>query len=163
THKKIMPALYALAVRRLLPERFAIVGVARTGGDDDAFRKDMQSAVQDHARDAFNQAVWDELAARLHWVTTDFADEGGEDKLLGLVDKLDAEQNLGGNCMYYLAVPPPAFPTIVDALGKRKDDRGWTRVVVEKPFGHDVATAKQLTAKLREYFSESEIFRIDHY
>jgi glucose-6-phosphate 1-dehydrogenase len=162
-HKKIMPALYALAVRRLLPERFAIVGVARTGGTDDQYRTDMQAAVQQHARDPFNQEVWDELAAKLHWVTTDFADEGGEDKLLTLVDKLDSEQDLGGNCMYYLAVPPPAFPTIVDALGKRKDDRGWTRLVVEKPFGHDLASAQQLTAKLQEYFTESEIFRIDHY
>ncbi len=162
-HKKIMPALYALAVRRLLPERYAIVGVARTDGSDDAYRKDMQAAVEQHARDPFNQEVWDDLAAKLHWVTTDFADEGGEDKLLELVDKLDSEHDLGGNCMYYLAVPPPAFPTIVDALGKRRDDRGWTRLVVEKPFGHDLASAKELTAKLREYFAESEIFRIDHY
>src|SRR5262245_35936194 len=65
THKKVMPALYALAVRGLLPERYAIVGVARTGGDDETFRKDMQSAVQQHARDPFNQEMWDELAARL--------------------------------------------------------------------------------------------------
>jgi glucose-6-phosphate 1-dehydrogenase len=163
THKKIMPALYALAVRRLLPERFAVVGVARTDGDDATFRKDMQGAVQEHARDPFRQDVWDELAANLHWVTTDFADAGGEDKLHSLVDKLDKEHDLGGNHVYYLAVPPPAFPTIVDALGKRKEDRGWTRVVVEKPFGHDLESAKVLTAKLREYFSESEIFRIDHY
>src|SRR3954452_15918381 len=161
--QKIMPALYALAVRRLLPERYAIVGVARTDGTDDQYRADMQAAVQQHARDDFNQEVWDELAANLHWLTTDFADEGGEDKLLAIVDKLDSKHELGGNCMYYLAVPPPAFPTIVDALGKRKDDRGWTRVVVEKPFGHDLASAKELTAKLREYFAESEIFRIDHY
>src|SRR4029077_19848468 len=134
----------------------------RTSGTDDEYRKDMQTAVEQHARDPFNQEVWDELAANLHWVTTDFADEGGENKLLTVVDKLDAEQDLGGNCMYYLAVPPPAFPTIVDALGKRKDDRGWTRLVVEKPFGHDLASAKELTAKLREDFDESEIFRIDH-
>ncbi|HEV8099004.1 MAG TPA: glucose-6-phosphate dehydrogenase, partial [Gaiellaceae bacterium] len=71
THKKIMPALYALAVRRLLPPRFAIVGVARTDGDDDAFRQDMQDAVKQHARDPFRQDTWDELAAQLHWVTAD--------------------------------------------------------------------------------------------
>ena len=82
-----MPALYALAVRRLLPRRFAIVGVARTDGDDDAFRQDMQDAVKQHARDPFRQDVWDELAAQLHWVTTDFADAGGEDKLHDLVDE----------------------------------------------------------------------------
>jgi glucose-6-phosphate 1-dehydrogenase len=163
THKKIMPALYSLAFRRLLPERFAIIGVARTDGDDDSFRKDMQDAVQRHARDPFRQDVWDELAPKLHWVTTDFADAGGEDKLHDLVDKLDKDEELGGNRVFYLAVPPPAFPTIVDALGRRKEDRGWTRLVVEKPFGHDLASAKELTAKLREYFREEEIFRIDHY
>src|SRR5581483_3983991 len=158
-----MPALYALAVRRLLPEHFAIVGVARTDGDDATFRKDMQGAVQQHARDPFRQDVWDELAAQLHWVTTDFADTGGEDTLHKLIEKLDEEEQLGGNRVFYLAVPPPAFPTIVDALGKRKDEKGWTRLVVEKPFGHDLESAKQLTAKLLEYFSEDEIFRIDHY
>ncbi len=163
THKKVMPALYALAIRRLLPERFAIIGVARTDGDTETFRKDMQGAVQQHARDPFRQDVWDELAAKLHWLTTDFADAGGEDKLHTLVDKLDKKEKLGGNRVFYLAVPPPAFPTIVDALGKRREERGWTRIVVEKPFGHDLESAKELTAKLREYFQEDQIFRIDHY
>jgi glucose-6-phosphate 1-dehydrogenase len=163
THKKLMPALYALAVRSLLPQRMAIVGVARAEGDDDSFRQDMADAVKQHARDPFRQDVWDGLAAQLHWVTTDFADAGGEDKLHNLVDKLDSEQELGGNRVFYLAVPPPAFPDIVEALGKRRDDHGWTRLVVEKPFGHDLASAQHLTATLLEYFKEEEIFRIDHY
>ena len=164
THKKLMPALYALAVRRLLPPRFAIVGVARTGDDDDdSFRKDMEAAVKQHARDPFRQEIWDELAPQLHWITTDFADSAGEDKLHDLLGKLDEEQDLGGNHLFYLAVPPPAFPTIVEALGKRRGDHGWTRLVVEKPFGHDLASAQELTATLFEYFEEDEIFRIDHY
>ena len=78
THKKLMPALYALMLRRLLPPRFAIVGVARTEGDDDAFREDMKDAVQKHARDEFREDVWDELAESMHYIATDFADEGGE-------------------------------------------------------------------------------------
>jgi glucose-6-phosphate 1-dehydrogenase len=163
THKKLMPALYALAVRRLLPPRFAIVGVARTEGDDDSFRQDMQTSVKQHARDPYKQEVWDELAAQLHYVATDFADTGGEDDVHGLLGKLDEELDLGGNRVFYLAVPPPAFPTIVEALGKRRDERGWTRLIVEKPFGHDLESAKQLTATLSEYFREEEIFRIDHY
>src|SRR5262252_1940760 len=163
THKKLMPALYALAVRRLLPTRFAIVGVARTDGDDDSFRQDMEAAVKQHARDTFRQETWDELAAQLHYVATDFADPGGEDKVHDLLAKLDEDEQLGGNRLFYLAVPPPAFPTIVEALGKRRDERGWTRLVVEKPFGHDLESAKQLTATLFEYFKEDEIFRIDHY
>jgi len=163
THKKLMPALYALALRRLLPPRFAVVGVARTEETDDGFREDMKQAVQQHARDEFRQDVWDELAGSMRYVSTDFSDDAGESKLHDLVDELDREHDLGGNRVYYLAVPPPAFPTIVEMLGKRKSDKGWTRLIVEKPFGHDLESAQTLTAILREHFAENEIFRIDHY
>ncbi len=163
THKKLMPALYALMVRRLLPPRFAVVGVARTEGDDDAFRADMKDAVQQHARDEFRDDVWDELAQNMHYVATDFADEGGEDRLEQMVEKLDSERDLGGNRVYYLAVPPAAFATIVDALGTRRSGKGWTRLIVEKPFGHDLASAKSLNEMLGKHFTEEEIFRIDHY
>ncbi|HET7571734.1 MAG TPA: glucose-6-phosphate dehydrogenase [Gaiellaceae bacterium] len=162
-HRKLMPALYALALRRLLPPRIAIVGVARTAGDDDSYRADMEQAVRTHARDEFRQDVWDELAGSLHYLATDFADQGGEDRLHELLARLDEERQLGGNRVFYLAVPPPVFPTIVDALGRRRDERGWIRLIVEKPFGHDLASARALTAKLCEHFAEQEIFRIDHY
>jgi len=163
THKKLMPALYSLALRQLLPPRFAIVGVARTEDSDDGFREDMKQAVQKYARDEFRQDVWDRLAANMHYRSTDFADEGGENAVHELLEQLDGELDLGGNRVYYLAVPPPAFPTIVEELGKRRSHEGWTRVIVEKPFGHDLASAQQLTAMLREHFAENEIFRIDHY
>jgi glucose-6-phosphate 1-dehydrogenase len=163
THKKLMPALYALMLRRLLPPRFAIVGVARTEGDDDAFRADMKDAVQKHARDEFREDVWNELAESMHYIASDFADEGGENKLAKLLTKLDKERDLGGNRVYYLAVPPAAFATIVDALGKRRTAEGWTRLIVEKPFGHDLQSARELNAMLWEHFDEKEIFRIDHY
>jgi glucose-6-phosphate 1-dehydrogenase len=163
THKKLMPALYALMIRRLLPVRFAIVGVARTSGDDDSWRAEMQKAVREHARDEFRQDVWDELAASMRYVSTDFADEGGEDKLEEMIARCEKAKDLGGNRVYYLAVPPAAFATIVEALGKRKDERGWTRLIVEKPFGHDLESARELTALLSAHFDESEIFRIDHY
>jgi glucose-6-phosphate 1-dehydrogenase len=162
-HKKLMPALYALMFRRLLPPRFAIVGVARTEGDDDAFRDDMKDAVQKHARDEFRQEIWDELAQNMHYVATDFSDEGGENKLQDLLTSLDGERQLGGNRVYYCAVPPSAFPTIVDALGRRRSATGWTRLIVEKPFGHDLDSARMLNTMLREHFEENEIFRIDHY
>jgi glucose-6-phosphate 1-dehydrogenase len=163
THKKLMPALYALMLRRLLPPRFAIVGVARSEGDDEVFRKDMREAVQKHARDEFREDVWDELASSMHYLATDFADEGGEDALAALLTSLDAEHDLGGNRVYYLAVPPAAFPTIVDALGRRRTAKGWTRLIVEKPFGHDLDSARELNKMLWEHFEEKEIFRIDHY
>ena len=163
THKKLMPALYALMLRRLLPPRFAIVGVARSKGDDDQFRNDMKEAVQKYARDEFREDIWDELAESMHYVATDFADETGENKLARLLTKLDKELDLGGNRVYYLAVPPPAFPTIVDALGKRRSATGWTRLIVEKPFGHDLESARELNNLLWAHFEEKEIFRIDHY
>jgi glucose-6-phosphate 1-dehydrogenase len=162
-HRKLMPALYSLMFRRLLPSRFAVVGVARTEADDDAYRADMKEAVQKHARDEFRQDVWDDLAQNMHYVSTDFADEGGEDKLEQLVTQLDQELELGGNRVYYLAVPPSAFVTIVEALGKRKEGRGWTRLIVEKPFGHDLQSARDLNELLGRYFGEHEVFRIDHY
>src|SRR4029079_17933007 len=163
THKKLMPALYSLMLRRLLPPKFVIVGVARTDGDDDAFRNDMKQAVQQHGRDEFREDVWDELAQTMHYVATDFADEGGENKLQELLTRCDDEQALRRHRVYYLAVPPPAFPTIVEELGKRRSAQGWTRLIVEKPFGHDLASAKELNTMLWQHFDENEIFRIDHY
>ncbi|HXR11656.1 MAG TPA: glucose-6-phosphate dehydrogenase, partial [Gaiellaceae bacterium] len=163
THKKLLPALYSLAFRRLLPPRFAIIGVARSEGDDDSWREEMKQAVQQHGRDEFRQDVWDALSATMHYVSTDFADEGGEKKLEQLVEQCDTQLDLGGNRVYYLAVPPPAFPTIVRALGEHRSATGWTRLIVEKPFGHDLASARELNKLLWEHFDESEIFRIDHY
>jgi glucose-6-phosphate 1-dehydrogenase len=119
--------------------------------------------VKQHARDEFRQDVWDELAAMMRYLPIEFADEGGEDRLETMIESCEQEKDLGGNRIYYLAVPPAAFRTIVEALGKRKDVRGWTRLIVEKPFGHDLASARELNALLWEHFDEQEIFRIDHY
>jgi glucose-6-phosphate 1-dehydrogenase len=163
THKKLLPALYSLAFRRLLPERFAVVGVARTEGDDDQFRADMKEAVQKHARDEFRDDVWTPLAAAMRYVVTDFADDGGEDRVLQVLNELDEQFGTGGNHLFYLAVPPAAFETIVRELGKRRGREGWTRLIVEKPFGHDLESARELNAMLTQYFAEEEIFRIDHY
>src|SRR5581483_9591383 len=99
-----------LAFRQLLPERFAIVGVARTEETDDGFREDMKQAVQKCARDEFRQDLWDTLAASMRYISTDFADAKGEARLGKLLDELESEHQLGGNRVYYLAVPPPAFP-----------------------------------------------------
>jgi glucose-6-phosphate 1-dehydrogenase len=162
-HRKLIPALYALKIRQLLPPRFAIVGVARSEGDDESYRADMKDAVQKYARDEFREDVWNELAQNMHYLARDFSDEGGEDELDRLVGRLDTENDLGGNRVYYLAVPPVAFPTIVEALGKRRTEKGWTRLIVEKPFGHDLASARQLNEMLMQHFTEEEIFRIDHY
>ena len=162
-HRKLMPALYSLMVRHLLPPRFAVVGVARTEGDDESFRNDMKETVRKHARDEFRDDIWEGLAENMHYVATDFADPGGEDRLETLIGELDETRDLGGNRVYYLAVPPAAFVTIVEALGERRDAKGWTRLIVEKPFGHDLQSARELNSLLARYFTEDEVFRIDHY
>jgi glucose-6-phosphate 1-dehydrogenase len=118
TKKKLLPALYALAFRRLLPPRFAVVGVARTEESDDDFRERMKKAVQEHARDEFRDEVWESLAESMRYVATDFSDEGGEDEVARTLSELDEERGTGGNRVYYLAIPPSVFPTVVDALGR---------------------------------------------
>jgi glucose-6-phosphate 1-dehydrogenase len=163
TKKKLLPALYALAFRRLLPEKFAVLGVARTQESDDEFRDRMKEAVQKYARDEFRDEVWESLAEGMRYVATDFSDEGGEDEVARVLSELDEERGTGGNRVYYLAIPPSVFPTVVDALGRRRSAEGWTRLIIEKPFGHDLESALELSTAIQEHFSEDEVFRIDHY
>jgi len=163
TTKKLMPALYALAVRRLLPEHFGIVGAARTEESDDEFRERMKKAVQDHARDPFDDDVWEELAAGMHYVTLDFADDKGEDELAQTLTELDRERGTNGNRVYYFAVPPSAIATLVQEIAERRSAEGWVRLVIEKPFGQDLHSARELNSLLQQSFEENEIFRIDHY
>ncbi len=163
TQRKLMPALYSLAVRRLLPEQFGLVGVARTEETDDGFRARMESAVREHARDEFRQETWEGLAAGMSYIAADFSDEEGQNALAERLTKLDEESGTAGNRVYYLAVPPSAMGTIVRELGERRKAQGWTRLIIEKPFGHDLASARALNTQLAQHFGESEIFRIDHY
>jgi glucose-6-phosphate 1-dehydrogenase len=163
TRRKIFPALYSLGLRGLLPERFAVVGVARTEQTTKQWVAEMKKAVKEHGRDELRAAAWNELAAGMRYVATDFADEGGEDRVLDTLRGLDEERGTAGNRLYYLAVPPVAFETIVNELGERRSTEGWVRLIVEKPFGHDQASARRLNEILLAHFDESEIFRIDHY
>ncbi len=163
TTKKLMPALYSLAYRRLLPEKFGIVGAARSEETDEEFRERMKQAVQEHARDPFKQEIWDELAEGMRYATLDFADERGEDDLRDKLNELDRERGTNGNRVYYFAVPPSAIGTLVEEIAKRRGADGWVRLIIEKPFGHDLTSARALTREIQEHFSESEVFRIDHY
>ena len=164
TQRKLIPALYSLAFRRLLPERFAVVGVARTRETTESFRARMKEAVQEFGRDELRDDVWERLAAGMRYVSTDFTTEQGEDAVERTLAELDRERGTAGNRVYYLAIPPAAIPTVVERLGSRRDESGgWTRLIVEKPFGRDRESARALTEELGWYFRESEIFRIDHY
>ena len=163
TRRKLFPALYSLAVRRLLPERFGVVGVARTPQTTKQWIAEMKQAVAEHGRDKLRADVWNELAGGMRYVATDFADDRGEDAVVEALADLDESRGTGGNRVYYLAVPPAAFETIVNELGERRSSEGWTRLIVEKPFGHDRTSALGLNEMLRAHFREDEVFRIDHY
>jgi glucose-6-phosphate 1-dehydrogenase len=163
TRRKIFPALYSLALRGLLPEHFGVVGVARTQQTTKQWIVEMKKAVREHGRDELRADVWNEFAAGMRYVSTDFGDDGGQDGVVQTLRQLDEERGTGGNRLYYLAVPPVAFETIVNELGERRSTDGWVRLIVEKPFGHDQASARRLNEILLAHFAESEIFRIDHY
>ena len=163
THRKIFPALYALAVRRLLPEQFAVLGAARSEWSDDEFRTQMEEAVREFGRDEFREDVWERLAGATSYLPLGFADAEGGDALGRHLAELDEQHGTRGNRVYYLAVPPSAMPTLVEKLGEQRSTEGWTRLIVEKPFGRDLASARELNALITRYFTENEVFRIDHY
>jgi glucose-6-phosphate 1-dehydrogenase len=164
TRRKLFPAVYSLAARNLLPPQFAIVGVARTKETDAAFRSRMKEAVSEFGREPIQEKVWRRLAAGMRYLSTDFSDDGGEDRLIDLLEKLDKERGTAGNRVFYFAVPPNAISILVDRLGHRRDRwRGWTRLIIEKPFGSDRESARRLNQELNRFFEEREIFRIDHY
>jgi len=168
TARKLFPALYSLAVRRLLPERFGVIGVARTEQTTEQWAAAMEAAIKEFARDEFDESVWATIAGGLRYVATDFADDEGQDAVAAQLNELDEARGTEGNRVYYMAVPPAAFETIVNELGERRDSvkegaSGWTRLIVEKPFGHDRASAQALNETLLRWFSEAEVFRIDHY
>src|SRR5262245_16863880 len=157
TKRKLFPALYSLAYRRLLPERFAVVGVARTEETSRQFVSTMRRAVKEFSRDPFRTDVFETLAAGVRYVPTDFSDDAGEDRVGDTLDELDRTRGTGGNRLHYLAVPPQAFATVIREVGERREREGWARVIVEKPFGHDLESARELTASIRRWFAEDEV------
>jgi glucose-6-phosphate 1-dehydrogenase len=99
----------------------------------------------------------------MHYISADFADDAGQDRVVEALNELDEQRGTAGNRVYYLAVPPAAIATLVHAIGMRRSTRGWTRLIIEKPFGHDLASAQELNQEVKDHFAEREIYRIDHY
>jgi glucose-6-phosphate 1-dehydrogenase len=165
TSRKLMPALYDLARQRLLPAAFAIVGIGRGEMTDAEYRAQLRQAVAENSRSRpLDEEVWSSFAERLLYVSV--RSEEGYDDLRRRLDRIDSELGTSGNRLFYLATPPAAYAPIVRSLGRAgvaRAGKGWARIVVEKPFGRDLETARALTETLHEVFKEEEIFRIDHY
>jgi glucose-6-phosphate 1-dehydrogenase len=170
SRKKLMPAVYDLANRGLLPPGFALVGFARRDWEDQDFAQVVKDAVTQHARTEFREETWQHLMQGIRFVSGEFDDPDAFRRLRETVEKLDVERGTMGNHAYYLSIPPKAFPVVAQQLkdsglvgGESTDGNGWRRVVIEKPFGHDLASARELNAALESAFPADSIFRIDHY
>ncbi|MFZ3307133.1 MAG: glucose-6-phosphate dehydrogenase [Mycobacterium sp.] len=165
--KKVVPAIYDLANRGLLPPNFALVGFARRDWDDEAFAKVLYDDVKAHSRTPFREAIWDRLAEGCRFVKGAFDDDDAFARLAETLEKLDAERGTGGNHGFYLAIPPKSFPSVCEQLSKaglaHPQEGSWRRVVIEKPFGHDLDSARELNHVVNSVFPEESVFRIDHY
>jgi glucose-6-phosphate 1-dehydrogenase len=163
--RKLMPALYELALRRLLPEKVAILGIARSEGSDESFRSEMMEAVRRFGRDGLHEEAWARFVSGLYYISADFSDADTGARVAERLAEIAAEHGTEGNCVHYLSVPPSALPVLVEQIGNHRSDPAgaWTRLIVEKPFGHDRESARELNDQLSRYFDEQEIFRIDHY
>lgn len=165
--KKLMPAVYDLANRGLLPPGFSLVGFARRDWADQDFGKVVYDAVREHARTPFREEVWRSLSEGFRFVPGTFDDDAAFDLLAQTVRELDEQRGTGGNHAFYLSIPPGFFSTVCQQLQRSglatSDDDSWRRVVIEKPFGHDLESAQELNAIVEEVFPPDAIFRIDHY
>ena len=167
TKRLLMPALYNLAKSGLLPEEFAIIGLAHTDLSSDEFRDRMSKDIQEFATQDVDSEIWDWIESRLDYLQGDFEDPDTYQQLQQRLSKVDEEKGTNGNYLFYLATSPNFFKSIVSGLGKAKltveSDEQWRRVIVEKPFGRDLASARSLNKDIMQVLDENQIYRIDHY
>jgi glucose-6-phosphate 1-dehydrogenase len=167
TRRKLLPALFRLHRQALLPPQVAIVGMSRQDMTDAAFVDAVKAALVEHGGGEPEAEAWDDFARVLRYVPGEFADPAAFQRLAGVLGRLDQELATGGNRLFYFAVPPSFYATLLEQLAAAKlleeRDGRFARVVVEKPFGHDLASAKELNAVAHGVASEKQIFRIDHY
>ncbi|WP_235559576.1 glucose-6-phosphate dehydrogenase, partial [Microbacterium sp. Leaf351] len=170
SRKKLMPAVYDLANRGLLPPGFGLVGFARRDWADEDFAQVVHDAVRQYARTEFRDETWQQLLQGIRFVQGEFDDLEAFHRLRETVEQLDVERGTMGNHAYYLSIPPKNFAVVAQKLKASGlvDDTAdapdrWRRVVIEKPFGHDLESARELNESLRSAFPADSIFRIDHY
>ena len=167
TRRKLVPALYNLQLDGLLPDAFAVVGVARTDAPRDKIVAQLREGTAEHSRRPIEDAAWAKLAERISYLCVG-NDEAGYRLLGEHLDEIDRRHGTAGNRLFYLSIPPSAFPPVVEllkqaGLHRPSSDGKWTRIVVEKPFGHDLESARKLNRTMNRVFDERDVFRIDHY
>ncbi|TFD93903.1 glucose-6-phosphate dehydrogenase [Cryobacterium lactosi] len=167
SRKKLMPAVYDLANRGLLPPGFALVGFARRDWDNQDFMQVVHDSVKEYARTEFHEDVWAQLAEGIRFVPGTFDDDAAFELLKDTIEELDRERGTMGNHAFYLSIPPKAFPQVTEQLRRsglaEQKDGQWRRVVIEKPFGSDLKTARELNDVVESVFPADSVFRIDHY
>ena len=168
-NRMLYPALYNLRLEDILPSNFGIVGFSRTEESDDTFRGNVKRSIETYSRSGPpRDPLWSDFARRLSYVTGNFDDTASYERLRKQLEANDKDLGTAGNRLFYLATPPQVFPKVVAGLqaaglGPSQNERGWTRIIVEKPFGTDLASARALQAEITKVFDERHIYRIDHY
>ncbi len=166
TKRKLLPALYRLAYDRRLASGFAVIGISRTPLTDDQFREKMRDSVEQFSEDTkLDEEVWADFARGLSYVAGDIGDPALYKNLADKLAQVEAERHTGGNALFYLSTQPSQYAPIAHGIGAAGlgKGNGWRRLVVEKPFGHDLSSARELSDRLHEVFEESDVYRIDHY
>jgi len=167
TSLKLLPSLCNLVASGLLTDDFAIIGVGRTECSDQDFREQMRSAVAEFAPQKVDAAIWNNIEERMRYCSGSYTDPDTYQRLSNLLSESDANHHTGGNALFYLSVPATTFAPIAQQLHASgllsENPQAWRRVIVEKPFGHDLASARELNAALSSSMAESQIYRIDHY
>jgi glucose-6-phosphate 1-dehydrogenase len=168
-HRKVIPAIYQLWRTNLLPAEFSLVAVARRPYTNESFAAEVRASVEKYSRvQPIDEASWAELAKRIVYQQLDFGDDAGFDRLCQKLDELDSTCGTNGNRLFYLATQPSQVTEIVRQIGRVGLDHemrggGWRRVVIEKPFGRDLESARQLNHEVSKVLRESQVYRIDHY
>ncbi|HZK32190.1 MAG TPA: glucose-6-phosphate dehydrogenase [Corynebacterium sp.] len=165
--RKLLPAIYDLANRGLLPAGFTLIGFGRRDWSKQDFEDYVHQAVSEGARTPLEDTVWERLAEGMHFVQGNFDDDTAFDSLASTITEMDATRGTGGNWAFYLSIPPNSFADVCNQLERTgmatSDDTSWRRVIIEKPFGHDQNSARELNEIVNSVFPEDSVFRIDHY
>ncbi len=165
THRKLVPALYDLYEKHLLPSSFSLVGISRSKMSDEEFKQKLKESLKG-SEPQLSDSLWNSFSQNFHYLAGGYDDPKVYQSLATLLDEFDAENGTSGNRIFYLSTPPNVFENIISNLGAAglsEEKKGYSRIVIEKPFGHDLDSAKELNRRVKEVFQEHQIYRIDHY